>query len=82
MSSLTDSFLSARRSRVHKSKAGDEVETYELDDLWFDDGNIIIRTILSTQHQKGLHRLQTSQIHPRFAFKFFPWLIQWATECI
>ncbi len=47
MSSLTDSFLSARRSRIHKSKAGDEVETYELDDLWFDDGNIIIRTILS-----------------------------------
>lgn len=47
MSSPTDSFLSAKRPRIHKSKAGDEVETYECDDLWFDDGNIIIRTILS-----------------------------------
>jgi len=50
MSSPTDSFLSAKRPRIHKSKTGDEVETYECDDLWFDDGNIIIRTILSDKN--------------------------------
>ncbi len=47
MSSPTDSFLSAKRPRIHKSKAGDEIETYECDDLWFDDGNIVIRTTLN-----------------------------------
>jgi hypothetical protein len=47
MSSPTDSSLSAKRPRIHKSNAGDQVETYECDDLWFHDGNIIIRTILS-----------------------------------
>ena len=47
MSSPTDSFLSAKRPRIHKSKSGDDIETYESPDLWFDDGNIIIRTFLS-----------------------------------
>lgn len=49
MSSPTDSFLTAKRPRIHKSKSGDEVETYECDDLWFDDGNIIIRTIIGNK---------------------------------
>lgn len=47
MSSPTDSFLSAKRPRIHKSKSGDETETYECPDLWFDDGNIVIRSFLS-----------------------------------
>ena len=47
MSSPTDSFLSSKRPRVHRTKSGDEVETHESLDLWFDDGNIIIRTVLS-----------------------------------
>jgi BTB/POZ domain len=47
MSSPTDSFLSSKRPRIHKTISGDEIETYESPDLWFDDGNIIIRTVLS-----------------------------------
>jgi BTB/POZ domain len=47
MSSPTDSFLSSKRPRIHKNISGDEIETYESPDLWFDDGNIIIRTILN-----------------------------------
>jgi hypothetical protein len=46
MSSPTDSLLSTKRPRVHRSKSGVEIETYENPDLWFDDGNIIIRTVL------------------------------------
>jgi hypothetical protein len=46
MSSPTDSFLSAKRPRIHKTGSGDEIETYESPDLWFDDGNVVIRTIL------------------------------------
>jgi BTB/POZ domain len=47
MSSPTNSFLSSKRPRIHKSKSGDETVTYESPDLWFDDGNIIIRTVLN-----------------------------------
>jgi hypothetical protein len=47
MSSPTDSFITSKRPRIHKSKSGDETESYESPDLWFDDGNIIIRTVLS-----------------------------------
>jgi hypothetical protein len=47
MSSPTDSFISTKRPRIHKTKSGDEIETYESPDLWFDDGNIIIRTVHS-----------------------------------
>jgi len=47
MSSPTDSFLSTKRPRIHRSKSGEEIETYENPDLWFDDGNLIIRTVLS-----------------------------------
>ncbi|KAI0305740.1 hypothetical protein B0F90DRAFT_1100977 [Multifurca ochricompacta] len=46
MSSPTDSFLSSKRPRIHKSTSGDEIKTYESPDLWFEDGNIIIRTVL------------------------------------
>jgi hypothetical protein len=47
MSSPTDSFLSTKRPRIHRSKSGEEIETYENPDLWFDDGNLVIRTVLS-----------------------------------
>jgi hypothetical protein len=47
MLSPTDSFLSSKKQRTHISNAGDEIEIYESPDLWFDDGNIIIRTFLS-----------------------------------
>jgi hypothetical protein len=47
MSSPTDSFLASKRPRVFKDKSGVEKETYESPDLWFDDGNIIIRTVLA-----------------------------------
>ncbi|KAF8482877.1 hypothetical protein DFH94DRAFT_730257 [Russula ochroleuca] len=50
MSSPTDSFLSTKRPRIHRSKSGAEIETYECPDLWFDDGNIIIRSILSNKN--------------------------------
>ncbi|KAI9509708.1 hypothetical protein F5148DRAFT_977892 [Russula earlei] len=49
MSSPTDLFLSAKRPRIHKSNSGDDIETYENSDLWFDDGNIIIRTVISSE---------------------------------
>ena len=32
---------------MHKTKSGDEIQTYESPDLWFEDGNIVIRTVLS-----------------------------------
>ena len=47
MSSPTDSFLASKRPRVFKDKSGVDKETYESPDLWFDDGNIIIRTVFS-----------------------------------
>ena len=47
MSSPTDSFLASKRPRIFKDKSGVEKETYESPDLWFDDGNIIIRTVFS-----------------------------------
>jgi len=47
MSSPTDSFFSTKRPRIHKTKSGGEIETYESPDLWFEDGNIIIRAVLS-----------------------------------
>jgi hypothetical protein len=52
MSSPTDSFLSTKRPRIHRTKSGDAIETYESPDLWFDDGNIIIRTVL---HEKRVY---------------------------
>ncbi|KAI9463610.1 hypothetical protein BJY52DRAFT_1252590 [Lactarius psammicola] len=47
MSSPTDSFLSSKRPRIFKDQSGVDKETYESPDLWFDDGNIILRTVLS-----------------------------------
>jgi hypothetical protein len=47
MSSPTDSFLASKRPRVFKDKSGIDKETYESPDLWFHDGNIIIRTVFS-----------------------------------
>jgi hypothetical protein len=50
MSSPTDSFLSTKRPRIHKSKSGNDIETYECPDLWFEDGNIILRTIVGDRN--------------------------------
>jgi hypothetical protein len=60
MSSPTDSFLSAKRPRIHKSKSGDEIETYECPDLWFDDGNIVIRTFLSDKKAYAASKVHKS----------------------
>ncbi|SRR6266404_7314985 len=47
MSSPTDSFLASKRPRIFKDNSGVEKETYESPDLWFPDGNIILRTVFS-----------------------------------
>jgi len=60
MSSPTDSFLSAKLPRVHKNKSGDEIETYENPDLWFDDGNIIIRTVISHKRSYAVCKVHKS----------------------
>jgi hypothetical protein len=73
MSSPTDSFLSAKRPRIHKNKQGDEVETYECDDLWFDDGSIIIRTILSDKNAYSACKVHKSILasHSNFFHDLF-----------
>ena len=60
MSSPTDSFLSTKRPRVHKTNSGDEIETYESPDLWFDDGNIIIRAVLNDNRAYTAYKIHKS----------------------
>lgn len=60
MSSPTDSFLSTKRPRIYKNKSGDEIETYESPDLWFDDGNIIIRTVLNENRAYTVYKVHKS----------------------
>jgi len=60
MSSPTDSFLSTKRPRVHKTDSGDEIETYESPDLWFDDGNIIIRAVLNDNRAYTAYKIHKS----------------------
>ncbi|KAH9986563.1 hypothetical protein BJV74DRAFT_537660 [Russula compacta] len=60
MSSPTDSFLSTKRPRIHKNKSGNEIETYESPDLWFDDGNIIIRTVLNENRAFTVYKVHKS----------------------
>jgi hypothetical protein len=60
MSSPTDSFLSTKRPRVHKTNSGDEIETYESPGLWFDDGNVIIRAVLNHNRAYIVYKIHKS----------------------